>query len=325
MKKIRLIIGTLCICCLSAQAQVRIVNSANNTAISDSPAFIDASSNRDINNSTNVGKGLIFPRVDLTAMTEFPGVATGSSTSFPTRFDGMLVYNTAETGVAGVGNTEGTLSPGFWYYENKTASNDGGTWKRLGSGSGSGGGVPCGSVPAAPASVSFSPNPVVVGSTTIAYCDAVADATMYVWELPAGLSATSLITSANTLVINANATGTYSPGSVKVRVANSCGMNNTTTSNNVAINVLPGAGVAKAWSSACSRQDKSLCTCSVGSPVAFADASAAQRNSAAGLTPKYWWHSRLMETKEYVWSRFEGSWFQDLLWEDTSKFYMVCF
>jgi hypothetical protein len=45
----------------------------------------------------------------------------------------MIVYNTATSGTAGVGSTQGTLSPGFWYYENKSATNTGGTWKPLGS------------------------------------------------------------------------------------------------------------------------------------------------------------------------------------------------
>jgi hypothetical protein len=110
---------------------VRIVNSANNTGLNDSPAFIDASSNPTVNGSANVGKGLIFPRVDLSAMTAFPSVTAGIPTSFPTRFDGMIVYNTATSGTVGVGSTEGTLSPGFWYYENKSATNTGGTWKPL--------------------------------------------------------------------------------------------------------------------------------------------------------------------------------------------------
>ncbi len=65
-------------------------------------------------------------------MTSFPANGgTGIPNNYPTRFDGMIVYNTATSGVAGVGSTQGTLSPGFWYYENKTASNTTGTWKPL--------------------------------------------------------------------------------------------------------------------------------------------------------------------------------------------------
>ncbi|GEN78099.1 hypothetical protein [Chryseobacterium hagamense] len=112
-------------------AQVRTVNSATNVSVTNSPAFIDASSNTTVNGSSNIGKGLIFPRVDLSAMTAFPGVTAGIPNSFPTRFDGMIVYNTASSGTSGVGSTQGTLTPGYWYYENKTSSNTGGTWKPM--------------------------------------------------------------------------------------------------------------------------------------------------------------------------------------------------
>jgi hypothetical protein len=135
MKRIIILAFILCVGIWVSHAQVRIVNSANNTGLNNSPAFIDASSNPTVNGSANVGKGLIFPRVDLSAMTAFPSVTAGIPTAFPTRFDGMIVYNTATSGTAGVGSTEGTLSPGFWYYENKSASNTGGTWKPLGGGS----------------------------------------------------------------------------------------------------------------------------------------------------------------------------------------------
>ncbi|GEN78088.1 hypothetical protein [Chryseobacterium hagamense] len=110
-------------------AQVRTVNSATNISVTNSPAFIDASSNTTVNGSSNVGKGLIFPRVDLSAMTSFPGITAGIPNSFPTRFDGMIVYNTAASGTAGVGATQGTLSPGYWFYDNKSVTNTGGTWK----------------------------------------------------------------------------------------------------------------------------------------------------------------------------------------------------
>ncbi len=117
-------------------AQIRTVNNATNSSVANSPAFIDASSNTTVNGSTNVGKGLLFPRVDLSAMTAFPSVTAGIPSSFPTRFDGMIVYNTASSGTAGVGSTSGTLTPGFWYYENKSATNTGGTWKPVSAGVG---------------------------------------------------------------------------------------------------------------------------------------------------------------------------------------------
>ena len=112
-------------------SQVRMTGAS--IAVSTSSAFIDASSNGTNNSSTTRGKGLVFPRVDLTTFTLTPTIV-GTPTNFPSRFDGMIVYNTASSGTAGVGTTEGTLSQGFWFYENKTTSLTGGTWKPLGSG-----------------------------------------------------------------------------------------------------------------------------------------------------------------------------------------------
>ncbi len=52
----------------------------------------------------------------------------GIATSYPTRFDGMVVYNTA-TGVAGIGNT--AVNPGFYYYSNQSTNANGGKWIRM--------------------------------------------------------------------------------------------------------------------------------------------------------------------------------------------------
>ena len=121
---------------INSYAQIRIANDANNSAASNSSAFIDASSNTGYNSNPNLGKGLLFPRVDLQLFTTFGGSPIGIPNSYPTRYDGMIVYNTASSGVAGVGYTEGTLVPGFWYYDNKHVSDvNGGTWRPLGGGS----------------------------------------------------------------------------------------------------------------------------------------------------------------------------------------------
>ena len=120
-------------------AQVRISNYSGISNASNSSAFIDASSSSAYNNTDNIGKGLLFPQVDLTKFTAFGGSPTGVPTSYPSRFDGMIVYNTT-AGTVGVGATEdgtGAVTPGFWYYENKTTTLNGGTWKPLSSGGGS--------------------------------------------------------------------------------------------------------------------------------------------------------------------------------------------
>ena len=117
----------------SANSQVRIVNSSSNSSASNSSAFIDASSNSTSNATTNIGKGLLYPRVDLTTFASFSGSPTGIGTSYPTRFDGMVVYNT------GTGNTLSSASttivavtPGFYYYNNKSNTLTGGVWKPVG-------------------------------------------------------------------------------------------------------------------------------------------------------------------------------------------------
>ena len=112
-----------------SQAQIRIANSVNNTLVDGSSAFIDASSNSVYNSSTNVGKGLLYPRTDLSTFTSFGGAPIGIPTSFPTYYDGFVVYNTKEGGVAGIGTTQGTLTLGFWYYDNKSGTINGGIWK----------------------------------------------------------------------------------------------------------------------------------------------------------------------------------------------------
>lgn len=123
------------VCILSAlygTAQVRMTGIGITS--SNSSAFIDASSNTTNNGTVGTGKGLVFPRVDLSTFA-FVG-STGVASNFPSRFDGMIVYNTAVSGVAGAGATQGTLIPGFWFYENKSTSVSGGTWKPLGTGVG---------------------------------------------------------------------------------------------------------------------------------------------------------------------------------------------
>ncbi len=110
-------------------AQVRMTGTS--VSATNSSAFIDASSNNLNNTSAGVGKGLVFPRVDLSTFT-FVGT-TGIASNFPSRFDGMIVYNTKDGGAANVGTTTGTLKPGFWFYENKSATTSGGTWKSIGS------------------------------------------------------------------------------------------------------------------------------------------------------------------------------------------------
>jgi hypothetical protein len=111
-------------------AQVRMTSTAISSV--NSSAFIDASSQPSNNSSVGTGKGLVFPRVDLSTFAFVAGI-TGQNTNFPGRYDGMIVYNTKDGGTANAGTTQGTLTPGFWFYENKSTTVAGGTWKPLGS------------------------------------------------------------------------------------------------------------------------------------------------------------------------------------------------
>jgi hypothetical protein len=124
--KIIVLITSLLVSCF-ASSQVRMTGTG--ISASNSSAFIDASSNATNNGTVGIGKGLVFPRVDLSTFT-FVG-STGVPNNYPSRYDGMIVYNTNVGGLAGAGLTEGTLTEGYWYYYNKSNSVTGGTWKKL--------------------------------------------------------------------------------------------------------------------------------------------------------------------------------------------------
>lgn len=119
----------------SVFSQIRAIDGTPGP-VTTSSAFLDASSSSTYDASANSAKGIAFPRVNLTAFNDFLGV-NGSGSSFRNRYDGFIVYNTATSGVAGIGATEGTLSPGFWYYDNSAAgvglgTEGGGTWRKVG-------------------------------------------------------------------------------------------------------------------------------------------------------------------------------------------------
>ena len=116
-----------------ANAQLRVSNWDRITNSTNGSAFLDASSSS-YNTSVNLGKGLVFPRVDLSVFTFSPTSGVGAGSNYPNRFDGMIVYNIKEGGTAMDGSTEGELTRGFWYYDNSSTTLTGGTWKPLGSG-----------------------------------------------------------------------------------------------------------------------------------------------------------------------------------------------
>lgn len=136
-----IIILTFLVCILyghQVQAQP-LSNGAVSGTISAETPFLDASTNFDMFASPNsLGKGLVFPRADLTTFTF--KISSLDGAAFPSAFDGMLVYN------VGTGNTlatqgvnVSTVTPGFYYFKNSNAGTDysgtlsitGGTWVRF--------------------------------------------------------------------------------------------------------------------------------------------------------------------------------------------------
>lgn len=131
MLNIKWVIGIVCLMLVqNSFAQIKVNSNASTANINASTAFLDASSSPAWKATTNQGKGMIFPNVDLVALTAMVQTGNPSSTNNPNRFDGMLVYNTA-TGTSGLGAV--AVKPGFYYYNNATTNIDGGTWVSVGS------------------------------------------------------------------------------------------------------------------------------------------------------------------------------------------------
>ncbi|MRM85621.1 hypothetical protein D1000_06220 [Riemerella anatipestifer] len=127
MKKYSLI--TILVASTFSFAQIKTNSNVLQNTISAQTPFLDVSSSISWNNTTNIGKGLVFPRTDLTKLSTLVATPNGIGASYPNRLDGMVVYNTA-TGKSAIGNID--VTSGFYYYENKSNTLSGGTWKPLG-------------------------------------------------------------------------------------------------------------------------------------------------------------------------------------------------
>lgn len=121
----------------SAFAQVASNGTVANNITGENP-FFDASTNFDTastGTANNVGKGLYFPTTNLTTWTFKTTNLDG--VTFPTAFDGMIVYN------SGTGNTvtgqgvQVAVTPGFYYFSNpgQSTSVTNGRWLPLGAAS----------------------------------------------------------------------------------------------------------------------------------------------------------------------------------------------
>ncbi|MFD0942062.1 hypothetical protein [Pedobacter boryungensis] len=118
---------------LKSNAQIRTNLNLSNDGAPASTAFLDASSSVVWNSSSNnLGKGLVFPRTDLTKLSNLAMTGFSLPSNFPNYMDGMMVYNVG-SGVTPIGNV--LVAPGFYYYKNSSNTLLGGTWMPVSGGS----------------------------------------------------------------------------------------------------------------------------------------------------------------------------------------------
>jgi hypothetical protein len=140
MNKILLVVLMVVLSCNQSYSQVFSNGTVTANVTAENP-FFDASSNFDLSiDPTRAGKGLVFPRTDLTVFTFKIDLLDGFT--FPSAFDGMIVYNIA-TGSTPLATVQGVKSinvtPGFYYFSNPNAGTNpsyatditGGEWIRI--------------------------------------------------------------------------------------------------------------------------------------------------------------------------------------------------
>lgn len=112
---------TLMLSGITVQAQVNTQSDVQTTINQQNP-FLDASGyTTSLPNS--IGKGLYFPRTDLTTW-EFKTDMLGLYNNFKTAFDGMIVYNTGSGTTiddTSKGGKKVAVEPGFYYFANPDA------------------------------------------------------------------------------------------------------------------------------------------------------------------------------------------------------------
>lgn len=134
MKKgfFRLLIFVSIFSLTTVKAQM-IASGGLQSSINGQNPFIDASTSFDTSVSNNsIGKGLVFPRTNLTTW-EF-NIELLNNGTFPTAFDGMVVYNTG-TGLTLLGQGKQVyVEPGLYFFFNPNATTDIslGAWSKFG-------------------------------------------------------------------------------------------------------------------------------------------------------------------------------------------------
>lgn len=121
-----------------ASAQV-LTNQPVNPTISNSNVLLDGSTNFSTESGAqpNVGKGIVIPSVDLVNFQFDLTLADGAT--FPTMFDGMIVYNRSTGTTLTTGNRSSTataVTPGYYYFYNPNGYNNQdvkpGVWRPIG-------------------------------------------------------------------------------------------------------------------------------------------------------------------------------------------------
>ena len=151
--------------------QIQVQNDpASGNIIAENP-FFDASSYDLSMDASSAGKGLVFPRTDLTTWSFNIANLYSGSPYFTTAFDGMIVYNSG-TGNTPIDDGSGNnptlataVTPGFYYFSNPYDLSGGtlvttGQWLPLGSGGNGGGGTKDITTTEAPTSIKINGNQV---------------------------------------------------------------------------------------------------------------------------------------------------------------------
>jgi uncharacterized protein affecting Mg2+/Co2+ transport len=112
---------------INANSQISLTNSPS-VEIPGSSVFLDASTNFSSEGGApnNVGKGIIIPSVDLVNF-QFE-LALADGITFPTYFDGMVVYNRSSGTTLTTGNRPSAataVTPGFYYFSNPNGAANG--------------------------------------------------------------------------------------------------------------------------------------------------------------------------------------------------------
>ena len=123
---------------LSLNAQI-LTNTLPANSLDGSNVILDASTNysAEAGEDNSKHKGIIIPSVDLVNF-EFD-LTLADGVTFPTYFDGMMVYNNATGNTLTTGNRPSTgvaVTPGYYYFSNPNGSANGsitaGIWKPMG-------------------------------------------------------------------------------------------------------------------------------------------------------------------------------------------------